>query len=81
MSTIFEIETLIFYEQTSSFQCPNNTATDNMSLMMDASSTTWPPVCLIIIHGLCQFNAQKNQVMECINCQLIDFNSNLANCQ
>ena len=79
MSIISKMEASIFYDKTT-FQRRNNILTDSVSLMMDASPTTWHPVCLII-PGQCRFNAQKNQAMECINCQLIDFNSNLANCQ
>ena len=43
------------------------------------NDTTWP-ACLTT-DSQCRFNALKNQVMECFNCQLTDFNSNLANCQ
>ena len=43
-------------------------------------STTWHPVCLTT-ECQCHFNALKNQVTECTNCQQIDFNSNLANCR
>ena len=81
MSTNSRMATPIFFEQTSTFHKTSNILPpDIVSLLLDASSAMRHPACFIADCKF-HFNAQKNQVMECINCQLNIFRSNLITCQ
>ena len=77
-STNSKMETSHFFEQMSTFHQTNNSISTE-SLMMDALSMTWHPVCLILDCSY-NFRAQENQVKECTHRQLIVFSRNLANC-